>query len=269
MHRPLTFDCQGATLAGVLHPAAGETGVVIVSGGPQTRAGSHRGFTDLADRLAKAGYPVLRFDRRGLGDSDGDDPGYRHSGPDIAAAIVALRRNVPQLKQVIGWGLCDGASALALQGAALGLNGLILVNPWTRDADTDVQVPRAAVAARYRQRLTSPREWWRVLSGGIDLRKALRGLAQVAQTEPTPRIAGAMAAALQRFDGPALVILAGRDATAQAFEALWRSPGFQLLREREDFEIAKIADATHTFARVEDALSLATVCRDWLSGKKW
>ena len=140
MRRPLTFDCGGATLAGLLHPAAGGTGIVIVTGGVQTRAGSHRGFVDLADRLAAAGFPVLRFDRRGVGDSDGENSGFRDSAPDIAAAITALRRACPGIRRVIGWGLCDGASALALHGAALGLDGLILANPWTRDADDAIHL---------------------------------------------------------------------------------------------------------------------------------
>ena len=48
MRRALTFACEGATLAGMLHPAAGATGVVIVTGGMQTRIGAHRGEHDEA-----------------------------------------------------------------------------------------------------------------------------------------------------------------------------------------------------------------------------
>ncbi|MDO9488807.1 MAG: hydrolase 1, exosortase A system-associated, partial [Sphingomonadaceae bacterium] len=187
MHRLLTFDCQGATLAGVLHPATGTTGVLIVSGGAQTRAGSHRSFVALADRLAAAGYPAFRFDRRGVGDSDGEDRGFRDSADDIASAIAEFREQIPDLKQVIGWGLCDGASSLALNADALGLEGLILANPWTRDADAPVDLPpRAAVAARYRQRLTSPSEWVRLARRGFDVRKAARGLLRMALPEAVP-----------------------------------------------------------------------------------
>ncbi len=265
MRRPLTFTCEGATLAGVLHPADGETAVLIVPGGPQTRAGSHRGFVDLADRLAAAGYPALRFDRRGLGDSDGDDPGFRDSAPDIAAAIAALRTELPQIKQVIGWGLCDGASALALHGVALSLDGLMLANPWTRDSASTVETPRAAIAARYRQRLTSPREWARLLRGGINLRKAIGGLGRVTRPETAPQLARDMAAGLHAFDGPTLILLAGRDATAQAFAALWRSATFRLLRGRTDIATAMFPDATHTFVRASDATAMAERCVEWLA----
>lgn len=267
MRRPLTFDCDGATLAGTAHPAAGDTGIVVVTGGVQTRAGSHRGFVDLADRLATAGYPVLRFDRRGVGDSDGDgdDPGFRDSAPDIAAAVAELRKASPNIRQLVGWGLCDGASALALHGAALGLDGVILANPWTRDGDgaTDLP-PRAAVAARYRERLASPSEWLRLVRGGIDLRKAARGLLRVAQPEPIPQLARELVDGLSRFDGPVLLLLAERDATAQAFAALWKSAPFRLLRSRTNIELATIADATHTFARATEAAEMADQCLGWL-----
>lgn len=265
MRRPLTFSCEGATLAGMLHPAGGDTGIVIVTGGVQTRAGSHRGFVELAERLAAADYPVLRFDRRGVGDSDGDDPGFRDSAPDIAAAVAALRNESPDIRQVVGWGLCDGASALALHSAALGLDGVILANPWTRDGDgaTDLP-PRAAVAARYRERLASPSEWLRLVRGGIDLRKAARGLLRVAQAEPVPQLAQAMANGLSRFDGPVLVLLAERDATAQAFAALWKDAPFRVLRTRRSIELATIADATHTFTRTAEATEMANRCMDWL-----
>jgi len=270
MRRPLTFACQGATLAGVLHPATGTTGVVIVSGGVQTRAGSHRGFVDLADRFAAAGHPTLRFDRRGVGDSDGDDRSFRDSADDIASAIAEIRAQVPELKQVIGWGLCDGASALTLNAATLGLDGLILANPWTRDADAPTDVPpRAAVAARYRQRLTSPREWVRLTRRGFDVRKAARGLLRMALPEAVPLTARSMAASLQSFTGPSILLLSGRDATAQAFEALWRSATFRLPKARKDIEVTILPDATHTFARAEDAAAMAKVSIDWISGKEW
>lgn len=270
MRRPLTFACQGATLAGVLHPATGTTGVVIVSGGVQTRAGSHRGFVALADRLAAAGYPTLRFDRRGVGDSDGDDPGFRAGSDDIAAAVAELRAQYPQLKRVVGWGLCDGASALALNAVALGLEGIILANPWTRDSDGGAELPPpAAVAARYRERLASPAQWARLLRGGFDLRKAVRGLLSLACRQPVPALAHRLATGLQRYDRPVLVLLSARDATAQAFAALWRAPPFAVPRARRGVEVATIADAAHTFARREDAAAMADRCLEWLAQRKW
>ena len=56
---------------------AGPRGVLIVTGGPQYRAGSHRQFVLLARFLAARGMAVLRFDYRGMGDSEGAPRDYR------------------------------------------------------------------------------------------------------------------------------------------------------------------------------------------------
>src|SRR3546814_18832077 len=75
---------------------------MIVSGGNEIRVGAHRGMALLAERLAAAGLPVFRFDRRGIGDSTGANDGYTSSGPDIAAAVRAFRAQVPHLSTLIG-----------------------------------------------------------------------------------------------------------------------------------------------------------------------
>src|SRR3954449_5482018 len=130
MRRLLSLDCQGAALGATLDEAAGTTGLLMVTGGTQTRIGSHRMYERLAKRLAEAGFPCLRYDRRGVGDSEGEDSDWRESGPDIAAAAAAFRRECPQIERLIGFGLCDGASTLAFHGRDAGLGGLILLNPW-------------------------------------------------------------------------------------------------------------------------------------------
>jgi len=89
----ITFACAGDSLVGVLatpEPASqADVAVLIVVGGPQVRAGSHRQFTLLARHLAAAGYAALRFDVRGMGDSTGDLKSFEHITPDIGAAIDA------------------------------------------------------------------------------------------------------------------------------------------------------------------------------------
>src|SRR3546814_4572846 len=77
-----------------------DTGLLIVSGGNELRSGAHRGMAKLAARLARDGFPVFRFDRRGVGDSEGENGGFLSSGPDIAEAVAAFLRASPGLRRI-------------------------------------------------------------------------------------------------------------------------------------------------------------------------
>ena len=70
-----TFGCGSLSLAATLDTAPGGTGLLIVSGGNEIRSGAFGGQADMAPRIASAGFPVFRFDRRGIGDSDGENDG--------------------------------------------------------------------------------------------------------------------------------------------------------------------------------------------------
>ena len=162
---PLTFACGPAQLVGLLHPAAQHLprGVVIVVGAPQYRVGSHRQFVLLARELAGAGFPVLRFDYRGMGDSDGEFAGFEGIDDDIRSAVNIFFDRVPGLRDVVLWGLCDGASAAAFYGANdPRVSGLVIVNPWVR---TEQTAARARLSGYYIQRLASRAFWARALGG--------------------------------------------------------------------------------------------------------
>ncbi|MBO9499671.1 MAG: hydrolase 1, exosortase A system-associated [Novosphingobium sp.] len=244
--RHLAFACGRAALAGTLDAADGTTGLLIVSGGNETRAGAFGGQAQLAARIAAAGYPVFRFDRRGVGDSEGDNLGFRHSAPDIAAALAAFREAAPQLSRIAGFGNCDAASALMLLGGN-GFDALILANPWTIEDDSGTPQPEA-VRARYAGKLRDPREIRRLLTGGVSLGKLARGIRQALRPAPPPSGLGvAIAAGLARFTGPTAILLAGRDRTAQVFAATWDSG---------DPRLALCPGASHAFAEAE--------ARNWL-----
>lgn len=236
----VTFPCGGAELHGTLDRANGDTGLLIVSGGNEVRSGAWAGQALLAARIAGAGHPVLRFDRRGIGDSEGENGGFRSSRADIAAALAAFRQGVPQLRRVVGFGNCDAASALALFGADLGLDALVLANPWTVDGEEvePAQAP-AALRRRYAARLADPSEWKRLLGGGVDLAKLGSGLRQALSPAQSSALAAAMHAGLARFAGRADILLAKRDRTAQLFLSAW---------DGGDARIARLDSASHSFA---------------------
>lgn len=260
MRRLLTLQCEGEAVGATIDEAPGEIGVLIVTGGSQTRIGSHRLFERLAVGLAEAGHASLRFDRRGIGDSSGADPGFRQCGPDIAAAAAALRAEAPSVRRVIGLGLCDGASALALHGAAGGVDGAILVNPWLVEAQADAPPP-AAIRSHYRRQLTSVAGWKKIATGAVSYRKLFAGVAKVAASRTHSALANEVAAALRRDRRPSVLILASGDATAIAAAA-----------EVKAGEFAGLIDATyaidtdsHTFARPGDVDALLAAVIEALS----
>ncbi|MBN8501404.1 MAG: hydrolase 1, exosortase A system-associated, partial [Sphingomonadales bacterium] len=102
--RHFTFICEGSALAGSIDMANATTGLLIVSGGNEVRSGPWGSQAELADRIAAARFPVMRFDRRGVGDSEGQNGGFTTSAPDLQAAVGAFRAHVPTLRRIVAYG---------------------------------------------------------------------------------------------------------------------------------------------------------------------
>lgn len=248
MRRHCTFACEGALLVGTLDAAAGRTGLLIVSGGNEIRSGAWGGQALLAARLAAAGFPVFRFDRRGIGDSTGKNHGFRSSAPDVATALAAFRREAPQVSRVVAFGNCDAAAALML-GQGCGADALVLANPWTIEESSVAAEPAAdSLRAHYRQRLRDPRALLRLLRGGVKLGPLLRSLAGAARPAPASMLASEMKSGLARFDGLATILLAERDRTAQTFLSRW---------DKADPRLRHCPGASHSFVEPE--------AREWLA----
>lgn len=275
----LAFDCEGEPLLGILSAPASapvrDVGVVIVVGGPQVRAGSHRQFVELARALAGSGHPVLRFDLRGMGDSGGQPRGFEHIGADIGAAIDALTAARPALRGLVLWGLCDGASAALLHVGATQdprVLGLALVNPWVR---SEASQARTQVRHYYLQRLRQPGFWRKLLRGGVALgalRELGSALARTLGRPATPSPAAPapyqdrMAAALDGFDGRVLLVLSGDDHTAREFELSARGhPVWTRALGRAAVTRVDIEGADHTFSTpgAQGALHASTL--EWMT----
>ena len=128
---PTVFECAGERLIAVAHRGHERIGVLVVVGGPQYRAGSHRQFVLMARQMAQEGYPVFRFDYRGMGDSEGAPRNFEAASDDIRAAIDAFIARAPYVSSIVLWGLCDAASACMMYAATdARVRGLIVANPW-------------------------------------------------------------------------------------------------------------------------------------------
>lgn len=264
---PILFDCEGARLLGIIHSPGrpARQGVLIVVGGPQYRVGSHRQFVLLARALAEAGIPAMRFDYRGMGDSDGPYRGFEAIGADIAAAIDAFQAHAPGLEEVVLWGLCDAASAIMFYAHRdARVAGLVLLNPWVR---TEAGEAKTYLKHYYRARLTDPEFWRKALSGKVSIRDAAGSLLSFARralrrsggaggadedgrrTAPLP---DRMAEGFARYEGPVLLVMSGNDLTAREFEeAAKASARWRALLARPGVARFDLPEADHTFSRKE------------------
>jgi exosortase A-associated hydrolase 1 len=279
------LPCEGERLLAVLcepnGPASGDLGLVIVVGGPQYRAGSHRHFVHLARTLAGAGICTLRFDMRGMGDSTGAQRSFEHLTADTGAAIDALLAARTSLRRVALWGLCDGASAALLymqERADARVTGLCLLNPWVR---SDASLARTHVKHYYRQRLAQ-REFWLKLASGRVAGAALRSLwdnLKAARARPgADRGAGQaghaaatdyqtrMAQAWQSFGGPLMLVLSGQDYTAREFtEFIGTSPAWSGALAKGNMQRHDMAQADHTFSDLAQSAALEAATAAWLA----
>lgn len=258
--RALRFQCDGDWLYGVAsvpgQPRA--RGVIIIVGGPQYRAGSHRQFTLLARELASRGTPVLRFDYRGMGDSDGTPRPFDNIDDDLRAAIDHFTGAGFGVSEVVLWGLCDGASAAlfyAPQDARV--TGVVLANPWARSTDG---IAKTTLKHYYRRRLLEPAFWKKIFSGRFNAGKALGSFARLlgaATASPVSNSGCAalplrerMRAGLEQFKGKVLLLTSGVDLTAQEFLEMEKSSAeWKALLARPQVSRQSLPEADHTFSR--------------------
>lgn len=284
VEHPLAFPCQGDWLYGILSlpAAAAARGVLIVVGGPQYRAGSHRQFTLLARHLAAHGIPTMRFDYRGMGDSQGDVRSFEEINSDIRAAVDEFFAVAPGLQEVAIWGLCDAASAAVFYAASdPRICGLALLNPWVR---TDAGIARAYLRHYYLKRAFDPELWQKIGRGHFDVRAAWRSLLTMLGRVNRPHkhpgegrgleatgnakalaLPERMHEGLRQFNGKILLVLSGNDLTAQEFSSLAKtSRKWRVLLHGSNVQRHQLADANHTFSQEAWRNQVANWTTEWI-----
>ena len=249
---------------GIHHQASGiaDRGVLIVVGGPQYRVGSHRQFVLLARSLANTGIPVFRFDHRGMGDSEGDSPGFDRTAPDIKAALDAFVGCQPGLEQIVLWGLCDAAAAAMIYGRTdTRVTAMVLLNPWVR---TEKGQSKTLLRHYYLRRLGSRDFWRRLVTGRIGIRAAAASLSGNIQSamgagdddydsdNGSGSFVDRMREGLAGFDGRALFVISGDDLTAAEFmDLIADSPRWRKIMRRSSIQLVRHDAANHTFSSRE------------------
>lgn len=285
---PLRFDDQ--TCLAIYQPAASELLVLLINGGAQIRAGSHRLYQQLAHDWQQAGIASLRFDFPGFGDADGQPGDFVTHGRYLAQLPAQLDAYFGRTRPLVCFGLCDGATAALLAAPALKPKALLLLNPWLR---TPVGHASTMLKFYYLQQLKSRQFWRKLLSGKLNWRQSLQELtafwrnrhaataksatatpsAELTVLQPTPaqrvKIAtvtpadanaaehtaqtDAITKALQHwqtFSGPCLLALAEPDLTAAECRQALSQRAWRGILQRA--ELLNLPEANHTLSRRAD-----------------
>lgn len=255
----ITFDLAGQQLIGIIHQGAEgvnapakDTAVLIVVGGPQYRVGSHRQFIQLARALARNGITTMRFDYRGMGDSEGEKAKFDDVCSDIKAAIDTLMQQQSQIKKVIIWGLCDAASAALIYAHQdPRVSGLVLLNPWLT---SEQAMGKTMVKYYYVQRLLSRDFWRKLLTGKVNVAASARDAKGfVADSvkkdqKDDSSYQARMLTGLHNFSGKLCLILSGADLTAREFDQQTsKSKSWKKLRAGA-CQTHRLTNADHTFS---------------------
>ena len=285
MEAPIVFDCEGSALLGILNlpykpPRRGV--IFVVADGPQYRVGAQRQFVVLARSMQAQGYAALRFDYRGMGDSEGVHRGFMHVDSDIRAAVDALLAHAPSVEELVLWGECDSSAAVLFYAHKdPRIKGISIANPWVR---TEESRAKTMVKHYYGQRLLQGNFWKKLITLEFDYRASLASLwrnilfmvkpghragegfeqtEEQAGAEPLPN---RLEAGLRKFSGPVLLVLSGRDWIATEFlEVVASSPAWQELLAAKRVTRHEIAGADHSFSKREWRDELIRHNCQWMS----
>lgn len=281
---PLVFDCAGSQLIGMVHvpEVVRSRGMLsIVAGGPQYRGGVCRMQVQMARDLAEQGVPVMRFDYRGLGDSEGEFQGFCHVERDLAAAIAAFQAQVPGLQEVVLWGGCDAASASLINAWKFPqVTGLVLGNPWVHSEATS----DAVAIKHFGQRMRDKDFWLKVVKLQYNPLPAawtlLRGTASrllPKASAPGPSSTGPrddpglpfqtrMRIGLAQFKGDVLLLMSGRSLLSKEFDELVASqPAWQqAMRAPRHLARVDLPEADQAFSSIDARVQVNRITADWM-----
>jgi len=119
METPFYFKNKSYELFGIFHEPdmiSRKNGFVFIHPFAEEKLWTHRVLVTFARELSRCGYPVLRFDFMGHGDSEGnfEDSSIQTRLSDIQCAILTLREKAPSIKGICLLGLRFGATLAAL-----------------------------------------------------------------------------------------------------------------------------------------------------------
>ncbi len=273
--------------------------MIFLSPGVKTRVAPHRLYNKMTESVLKLGFPVLRFDFYGLGDSEGELPETQlvdlyasvQDGRYLDDTLCAMDWLEQRLgvRQFILAGLCGGALtglfAAGRDRRVCGVLGLGL--PVALDGrETDpsrfmTQGQLEDLGSTYLSKLFNPHAWWRLLTFKSDYRLLFRAVQRrllgKQKTAPKPVTASEpQVSNLNPLVPPAffdflsagrhlLLVFSGADRLAWEFEEKFAQPyAGRLAGLGNHYEMHTIAHANHILSDPQWRNEMQELSDDWL-----
>lgn len=280
------FTVASAALVGNLTVPAEprDVGIVFVHGWSGNRSGPHGLITTLARALAQAGYPSLRFDFRGRGESEGEGLAASLStmATDLTGATTFMQQRCGA-KRIVLFGICSGGNvAIGTLPQLQDVAGLVLLSvyPFSDGDAFSRDVHRTWHYAReYWRKAMRPDTWKRLVRGDVHVAQVfnvlfghfLRKRKKKGFAEPAKPKASAPSREESRLSDkpppkkylvhlskqtPALMVYGAADPDAKAGRDY-----FEAYAQEHDLpvEFVEIPDANHNFSSVAWTSELAAL----------
>lgn len=293
---------DGLRLFGILHRPGGvpgkDIGVIFLSPGVKSRVAPHRLYNKMTESLLKQGYPVLRFDFYGLGDSEGELPERQladlyatvQDGRYVDDTLCAMDWMQEQLglNRFVLAGLCGGAiTGLMAAGQDRRARGILALGlPVALDgrtADASRFMTRGQlddVGGTYLRKLINPGAWLRLLTFRTDYRMLARAIFHrvfrgrplspaLPSGEPPSNLNPLFTPAFFDFlsgDGKLLLVFSGADRLAWEFDEKFAQPYAERLRTLgSGYEVHTIPNANHILSDPRWRREMQEISDTWLA----
>ena len=264
----VTFG-KNASLVGILHkpPHRRSTSVLFLPGDPDLAAGPYRLYVNAARALGKRGYPCLRFDYAGRGDSLDSEP--TNPVRDCLAAVDFLKAELGS-DHVMAIGQCVGGLTATLAATRYGavFRAIVLWSPAPFGASARDGWVRSMgiIAGKFADFFAEPRtafshlaakqyrlgEIWGILREGVATSRSPTGYCRETKRKH-------LGSSLKGQN--VLGVVGMRDPNCQislhGYETLFGKRG-------ADFEMACVPEGDHTFQSAESQTQLIALTTEWI-----
>ena len=248
------------------------TAVLLLNSGLIHRVGPGRLYVKMARRFAAMGYPSLRFDLSGVGDSvvRGDNvPHDRATILDIQEAMDFLAES-RGVERFVLMGICSGAVD-SFNGAVADprVSGIALLNPRGHTTDSfEYLIARHSAGVYWKRVLLQPRRWLKVLKGKASPKHMLAQLWHILPRFKRwdPSVGAAFAGGARTLESRRVqqILFFSQNEMGLDEIRLLLGQEFQAMLKSDLVEIKHLSEANHIFDSSKSQREIMTAIETWL-----